>query len=216
MRRWKLISLTIVTLLVFIPSYAGDRLGIGVKAGTLGLGVDLTGRVNNWFAVRGSINAIDVSRSYNDTDIDYDADLTLGAFGVLLDFHPLRGNFRLTAGLMKNRNQVDLRARPTNDIDIGVTTYMPAQVGTLRGKIEFKDTAPYFGIGYGDAAKGPGRIKFLLDAGVMQQGSGKVSLRASSGQVAQSDLRQEESDIEDDISSYKLWPVLAMGVSFRI
>ncbi len=197
------------------PGYAGDRFGIGVKGGTLGLGVDFTGCITDWFAVRGSVNAIDVTRSYTDTDVDYDADVKLGAYGVLLDVHPFKGNFRLTAGLASNRNEINLTAEPTADVTIGGTTYTPAQVGTLKGTVGFKDSAPYFGIGLGEAAKGPGRVKFVLDVGVLMQGSGKVTLASSTGLVSSSDLRQEESDIEDDISDFKFWPVLDLGISFR-
>jgi len=140
----------------------------------------------------------------------------LGAYGVLLDFHPFQGKFRLTAGLMKNRNKIDLTARPTADVQIGGTTYTPAQVGTLKGDVTFKDSVPYFGIGLGEAAKGPGRLKFVLDVGVLMQGSGGVTLASNTGLVSASDLRQEKSDIEDHISRFKFWPVLGLGISFRL
>jgi hypothetical protein len=117
---------------------------------------------------------------------------------------------------MKNRNGIDLKARPTDDVEIGNTTYTPAQAGTLRGNVDFNDTAPYFGIGYGSAAKGPKRVRFAFDLGVLQQGSGDVSISSSSRLVSSDDLRQEEADLEDDIDNYKLWPVIALGISFRL
>src|SRR5438093_93039 len=120
-------------LVGIIPAMAGDRFGVGVKAGTLGFGADLTGRINNWLSVRGSVNAANFSHTYDKTDIRYDGDFRLGAAGVLLDVHPFGGNFRLTGGLMKNRNELRLRATPTSDVEIGGTTYTPAQAGTLRG-----------------------------------------------------------------------------------
>jgi len=212
-------SVAFFAMLVFastLPGYAGDRFGIGVKGGTLGLGVDLTGRITDRFAVRGSINAIDITGSYSDTDVDYDADVKLGAYGVLLDFHPFKGNFRLTAGLMRNRNEIGLSAKPTADVGIGGTTYTPTQVGILKGKVTFNDSAPYFGIGFGDAAKGPGRVRFVLDVGVLMQGSGQVTLASNTTTNFGNDLRQEESDIEDSISDYKFWPVLDLGISFRL
>lgn len=207
----------VVSLLVATgAAEAGDRVGIGVKVGTLGLGVDLTGRVNNWFSVRGSVNAYDLTKTYSDTDIDYDADATLGAYGVLLDFHPFRGNFRLTAGYMKNRNQIDLEAVPTADVEIGDTTYTPAEVGTLTGGVQFEDSAAYFGLGFGSAAKGPGRVRFVLDVGALMQGAGDVTIASSTGLVSGADLAKEEAEIEDDISSVSFWPVLAFGISFRL
>lgn len=196
--------------------YAGERIGLGVKAGTLGVGFDVTGRLTNWFSIRGTINALDVSRDYEETGVSYEGDLRLGAAGVLVDLHPFKGNFRVTAGLLKNRNEIGLTAEPTDDIEIGGTTYTPAQAGRLTGSIEFKDTAPYLGIGYGSAARGPGRIKFLFDLGVLNQGSGDVSIASSSNQVSPVDLRQEEDELEDDIEDFKLWPVLDFGISFRL
>jgi len=206
----------VVLIATSVPCHAGERIGIGVKVGTLGYGLDVTGRIVDWFSVRGSVNAIDVSRSYESSDIDYDGDLELGAYGVLLDFHPFRGDFRITAGLMRNRNEISLTADPSDDVEIGDTTYTPAQVGTLRGGVEFNKVAPYFGIGIGSAADGPGRIKFVLDVGALKQGSGDATLDASSSQVSRSDLKEEEDDIEDKISNYRYWPVIALGISVRI
>lgn len=206
----------IVFLATLSPAAAGDRVGIGVKAGTLGLGVDLTGRITNWFSVRASYNTADVSESDEVSDIEYDGDVALGAYGLLLDFHPFKNNFRLTAGYMRNRTGIDLTGLPTTDTEIGDTTYTPAEIGTLTGKVTFEQDVPYFGIGYGSAAKGPRRFRFLFDLGVLDQGSGDVSLSSSTGLVQESDLEQEIQEIEEDIEDYKLWPVIALGFSFRI
>jgi hypothetical protein len=198
------------------PVQAGDRVGIGVKAGTLGLGVDVTGRVTNWFSIRGSFNTADVSTTDEVSDIEYDGDVALGAYGLLLDLHPFKNNFRLSVGFMRNRTGIDLTGQTTEDTQIGDNTYTPDEIGTLTGAVEFKEDVPYFGLGYGSAAKGPHRVKFLLDLGVLSQGAGEVSLSSSTGLVLQSDLEQEVQEIEEDIEDYDLWPVLALGISFRI
>jgi len=90
-------AVSLCAILIFasvLPVHAGDRVGIGVKVGPLGLGVDLTGHVTNRFSVRGTLNAADVSQSQEASDVDYDADLALGAYGVLLDDHPFKGSRR--------------------------------------------------------------------------------------------------------------------------
>src|SRR5262249_40433568 len=156
--------------------WAGDRVAIGVKAGTLGFGADLTGRINNWFDVRGTFNSANVTHSEDLSDISYDGDLKLGAYGLLLDLFPMKGSFRLTAGFLKNRPGADLSGTPTSDTQIGDTTYTPAQIGTMDGTLDYKDNVPYIGIGFGNAAKAPGRVKFLMDIGVLSQGSGDVAL----------------------------------------
>jgi hypothetical protein len=208
--------LSLVVVMASSPVAAGDRVGVGVKAGTLGLGVDLTGRITDWFSIRGSYSKRDFSTSHETSGIEYDDDIALGAYGVMLDFHPFKGNFRLTAGYMRNRTGVDVTSTPTQDTKIGDTTYTPAEIGTLTGAIGFKQDVPYFGIGYGSAAKGPHRVKFLLDAGVLSQGSAQVTLTSNTGLVSQADLDKEIQQIEDDIKNYKLYPVLSLGISFRL
>jgi hypothetical protein len=195
---------------------AGDRVGIGIKGGTYGIGVDVTGHIVSWFNLRGTINAFDLSKSYSETDVNYDADVKLGGYGVFADFHPLGRNFRISAGFLRNRNSIDLTAVPTQDVTIGGTTYTPAEVGQLDGSIRFNRSTPYLGIGYGNAAKGLLRVKFLLDVGVVRQGAGTASITSSSGLVAPGDLRAEEVKIDDQIKDYKLWPVIALGLSIRI
>ena len=195
---------------------AGDRIGIGVKAGTLGVGLDVTVLMTDWFSLRGSLNGFDLSRGYTDSNVHYEGDFKIGAYGVLADFHPLRNNFRLSIGYMKIRNEVDLNAHPTADVEIGGTTYTPQQVGTLQGNLGFASSGPYAGVGYGSAPKGPHRVRFLLDVGLLRQGSGTVSLRSSTGAVTSTDLQKEERKIESDIGDYQWWPVLALGISFRI
>ena len=134
---------------------------------------------------------------------------------MIADFHPLKNNFRLSVGYLRNRNKVDLVAVPTDDVTIGDTVYAPAQVGTLNGAIRFEDNTPYFGIGYGNGAMAGHRVRFLRDVGVVQQGAGSASL-TSTGVVAPADLQIEEADVEDQIKNYKFWPIISMGLSIRI
>jgi hypothetical protein len=216
MRALRTILFSIAAVAACSMAAAGDRIAIGFKAGTYGAGIDLTGRIIDWFSLRGTVNAVNTSRSYAETDVNYDADVRVGGYGLIADFHPLMGNFRISAGLLRNRNAIDLTAVPTQDVTIGNNTYPPALVGELDGAIRFKKNTPYIGIGYGSAAKSGLPVKFLLDVGVVQQGAGTASIVSSSGLVAPSDLRAEEAKIEDQIKSYKLWPVIALGLSIRL
>jgi len=195
---------------------AGDRVGIGVKAGTYGIAIDVTGRINDVLAIRGSYSAFDYSDEVEVEDIEYDGDLALGGAGLMLDVHPFRNGFRLTGGYFSNRNDIELEAVPTEDIEIGDSTYTPAEVGTLDGGVDFKDSAAYFGIGYGNAASGPGRVKLVLDAGLLMQGSADISLSSDSGLVSQDDIDAEIEELEEKAEDYDFWPVLSIGISFRI
>lgn len=195
---------------------AEDRFGVEVKAGTLGLGGDFAAQVIPMLGLRATLNQYDFSEGFDKSGIHYDGTLKVGGYGALADFYPTKGKFHLTAGLLSNRNKVDLVTKPDADLTIGDNTYTPQQVGTLTGEMKFRSTVPYFGLGYGNPARGPHRVGFVFDIGVEPQGSPKASLTSSAGQVLQSDLDKEAAKIEDDTKNFKLWPVLALGISIRL
>ncbi|HET8946306.1 MAG TPA: hypothetical protein VFQ07_04935 [Candidatus Polarisedimenticolia bacterium] len=217
MRKWGLLMCAALVLLAGSqPAAAGDRIGIGVKLGTLGFGLDITGRVNDWFSVRGSFNTADADDTHSESGVEYETDVAFGASGILFDFHPWKKNFRLSAGWMHNRTGADLLGTPTENVEIGDTVYTPAEAGTISGDVSFKDSAAYVGFGYGNAARGPGRVRFVLDVGALLQGTGEVTLTSSTGLVSQDDLAKEEQDLEDDLDDLSFYPVLALGISFRL
>ncbi|MCP3981862.1 MAG: hypothetical protein GY716_21375 [bacterium] len=193
-----------------------NRFGIGLRAGTYGIGGDFGVRIIDRVGIRASVQRLSVSVDEEEIDeIVYDGDLDIGGEGLLVDVYPMRGKFRLTAGVFNNRNEVGLEGIVTENIEIGDTTYTPDDVGTLTGSVEFDDTAPYFGIGWGNVASGKGRIGLLVDLGILMQDVGQVGLESSTGFVDPDDLAQEIAEIEDDISDFDFWPVLSVGMSIR-
>lgn len=208
------IAIVISVALFLAAPAAAAEFGVGVKLSTYGFGAEFGVGFTDWFTLRASATTGSVSGDYDEDDIAYNANLDVGGYGLLADFFPMKGTFRLTAGLLSNRNGIDLRAVPTSDIDIGGGTYTPAEVGTLSGNVDFDSTVPYFGVGWGNVAEGR-RFGFLVDLGFILQGSGKVGLSTSTGLVPQSDLDAEAAIIEDDISDFDFWPVLSFGLAIR-
>jgi len=191
-----------------------DGFGIGVKAGTLGYGVEGTFALSERVNLRAGLN--DYSLSYDESEggILYNGKLELGTVAVLFDWHPFAGTFRLSAGLMKNDNAIKLTATPTTNQTIGGNPYTPAEIGTLSGDVSFKSTAPYLGIGWGNASRN-GRFGGSFEIGAMFQGSPKVSLSASGGAVSQVDLTSEAQEAQADLDDFKIYPVISLGLSFR-
>lgn len=212
--RIQLIRLLALSGLLIAGAAGADGFGLGVKAGTLGLGVEGTFGVSPRVNVRAGINDYSLSRNETASGISYDGDLDLRSLALLLDWHPFAGTFRLTAGLMQNKNALKLTATPTSNQEIGGMTYTPAQIGTLSGDVTFKKSVPYAGIGWGNAAR-HGRFGFNFELGAMFQGSPKVSLTASGGAVSQADLASEAQSAEADLDEFKIYPVIALGFSFR-
>lgn len=198
--------------------------GIYVKGGTLGVGGGVGVGLTDTLRLRAGYTALKVSKDISKTDIDYSGDLKLGGGEAMLDWHPFHGTFRVTAGLTLNRNEITADAKPTNGTyELNGNTYLASEIGTLDGHVDFKSTAPYLGIGWGDVIDKDGRFSFIADIGVLFQGSpdAKLNVRCGAAVSAQqcadirSDVLEEERELQDDADDYKLWPVISVGLAYR-
>ncbi len=202
--------------------HAQDRpdIGLAAKGGTLGVGLESTIAINPNFNARFGFNWL----SYDDDDtysgINYDYDLDLLNVPLLVDWHPQGGGFRVTAGIIVNNNELEIVGKATSGtFTIDDTVYTAAQVGSLKGDVDFNAIAPYIGIGYGNAVGKDKKWSIALDLGVMFQGSPDVGL-AASGPIAtdptfQSELARERASLEDDIDEFEYYPVIMIGVSYK-
>lgn len=191
---------------------------LGVSGGSLGIGPEVAYRFNSHAGLRG--NAGFYSYSHNDDldDLNYDADLKLESYGLMADWYPTGGGFRISAGVRSNDNHVELFGTPTTSVQIGNTTYTPAQVGTLTGTIETNSLAPALTLGYGGSFRNGFTLGFEL--GVMFQGSPTVENLKATGLLAsnttfQTNLRQEELNVESDAKDFRYWPILQLHFLYR-
>jgi hypothetical protein len=204
-------------------SVASADVGVLLKGGTLGAGVDVTKGVSESFGIRLQGNGLSYEDEFTESDVEYDGDIDLRSAGLLLDWHPFSGVFRISAGGYWNGNEVSATGRPTGGtFEINGVTYPASAVGTLDGKIDFDSFAPYLGIGFGSAPKAKGGLSFSLDLGVLYQGEPNVSLTAVCGPIPpascaqlQSDVAAEEAELREAVKDYKFYPVISIGIGYR-
>jgi len=204
---------------VIDPKYA-----VGLKVGTLGLGLDLSHSLTDKLNIRLNINGASYSDSSTEEGIDYDYDVDLLTAGLLLDYYPMGNEFRVSAGAYYNANEFALNAQANNGTyTIGGNTY-DARGVALNGTIDFDEFAPYIGIGWGNSTKQAG-WGFSVDVGVMYQGEPNVDLTSTCDptQVAggtgtcatiTADVNTEEADLINELSDYKIYPVVSFGVTY--
>lgn len=202
-----------------VPAMAaeGGQWHVGVGGGTLGITPEVGYRFGSHAGVRVNGGFFDIDRDEEIDDIDYDASLKLSSIGVMADWYPFGGSFRLSAGARSNSNKLDLLATPTTSQEIGDQTYTPEQIGTLTGGVRFKDFAPALTLGWGGKLGKGFTVGF--EAGVLFQGSPKLSLAANGGLLANDptflqELEKERREAEDD-ADFKLWPVLQLNFAWR-
>ncbi|TDJ59602.1 MAG: hypothetical protein E2O42_06160 [Nitrospina sp.] len=222
--RGRILQLVIGMMLLILPVQAQALLGIGVtgKVGTTGLGADLTvPLIPNWINLRAGYNYGEWRPSTTQGGINYKADVRLETTPLLIDIHPFHGNFRITGGVYLNRTEIDLSSFvDANDVGLG-DIFPPGTNVTLNANVSWsKDYAPYFGIGYGNAADAnfldlPIAVGLSIDLGAYYQGSPDVILTESTGTVTPANLAVEAAQLKEDLSEFKFFPVLTIGIHIR-
>jgi hypothetical protein len=152
--RKRIAIFTTAVLVCALSSSSHAGIGIAGRAGTLGLGVEVTQSLVPMINVRGGLNWLNYGLDGNKSGVDYKIDLKLKSFSAFVDLHPvpLMG-FRLTGGIVFNSNGLDMVSEQiSGTINVGGTDYPTGDVRNLIGNVDFKSTAPYFGIGWGNAA----------------------------------------------------------------
>ncbi len=212
------ILLLIMSLLPFCGAGCGG-LAISGKAGTLGLGGELTTGVTSDINARFGLNKFDLTFDDEFDDVEYDVDLDFSSASALLDWHVFGGSFRVTGGLLSMDHEFDLDGTTAGNEEIGGTVYTPSEIGTLSGHAEIDGTAPYIGIGWGNPVGSGKRWGLYCDLGVALTDSPDVALSANgtlaSDPAFQADLARERDEIEDDLEPFQFYPVISLGLYYR-
>jgi len=193
----------------------------GLKLGTLGLGVDVSTPINDKLSARFNLNGATYSDTQEKDNNEFEGTLDLLTTGVLLDYYPFENNFRLSTGVYYNGNGFDGTIKSTKEtkIEIGDKEYSLDELGSLDTKLVFDKIAPYVGLGWGNDAHDKG-WGFTFDLGVMYHGEGKGTLTPKNissfvdKDVLNENIKKEEQDINDDLSDFNFYPVVALGVNY--
>ena len=184
---------------------AAHAAGIGVRAGTTGIGADVAWSIAPTLSARIGYSALDWNRDVSTDRVSYDGKLKLSNLNTFLDLHPLGPLFRVTGGLIFNDNRYDVHG--------------DLQGGSVSGNVKpGRSAAPYLGIGWGDVS-GAG-VNFYADLGIMFQGSPRAHLNADCAGLSasacsslQSQVAAEQQRLEDKLKDFKYYPVANIGIT---
>jgi hypothetical protein len=223
-----------------------STVGVSVEAGTMGLGLSVGMPLGERFNLRGVYHTYDYELDEvedEESGATYDGELNLQSAGIMADWHPFKGAFRVTLGFLSNGNEIGLDARPTGgEYELGNCTFESNPADPLRvdGTVEFASSAPYVGIGWGGNMNSRPGFFATFDIGVMLSGSPDTRLDGR-GQARNNDfatatecgsplagyrdvsqdpefqqaLREAEDDVNDETKDYEYWPNLSLGLGWR-
>jgi hypothetical protein len=219
MMRKVFVTAAALPLLAF-PGVAPADTSLGIRAGTLGGGVELSHAFSPRTGVRLNVDGYNRTQSSTQDNIQYDMKLKLQTASLLGDWFPAANNFRISAGALFNGNKFTMKGQPTGgSYTINGVTYTTAQVGSFDAQVDFRKAAPYFGIGYGRPVNSG--LSLIFDLGVMFQGTprSKIDVTCTDPNPAncaalRSDAAAEQSRLDDSLHKFKYYPVVSLGLAY--
>lgn len=214
--------------------------GIGVKVGTLGVGIQGAVAVANRVNVRGGFNVFSISRSLDQSGAAVDASVKLQSVEANLDLL-IGGGFRFSPGvLLYNNNHLDLAitAPTTGSFSIGGQNYTSLASDPVRanGTMTFNKFSPMLAIGFGQLVPRSGRhFSVAFDLGVVFEDAPTVGLtyggtgclvdpRLTPAQACKpintqpnisTAIADEQSKFSDAVNILKYYPIASIGFGWR-
>lgn len=198
--------------------------GVTVEAGTTGVGAHVSMALHERLNARVGVNYLNYNFTGNTTDAEYDFDMKLQTVDFLLDWFPMGSEWRFSAGVVSNGNEIEVVAKPAanGSYQFQGSTYDGARAGRIDGNVAFKKFVPYLGVGWGNAVAMQKGWGFSGDLGVLFQGAPETTL-SNSGCTAPAamcaglaaNVAKESIKVNDKVKDFKFYPVIRLGVSYK-
>ncbi len=229
---------SVISMQIMAQEAESAGIGLGLKASTLGPGLELDYRINKHFNIRLQANSYSYEDTFEEDGIDYSGEIDLSTYGVLADWRPFSGTFRFTGGVYSNNNE--LRGNALSDgtevFEIGEQEYRGCQSAPLLVNTSVglgSGSAGYLGLGWGNSD--PSGWMFSFELGVLFSGSPEVELSVSGSAEAvgfegstfdvdgdspqarefQANVDREVANLEEEISDFEAYPVIALEIGYR-
>lgn len=202
-------ALILLSGMASAQSLDGTVLGSGLSS--MGAYGSLSHELRPGLRLRGVLTGLPgYSFDEEEEGIDYEVDASIGGVAALADYYPMNGGLRLSGGIFFGGGEIEGRAtaRGSETIEVNGTDYRDASIET---DLSFEEEiAPMLAIGY--ERRIGARWAFEAEIGAIAIGGVRVD--AEGRNVPQQDIEAEAQEIEDDLSGFKAYPWLAIGVNY--
>ena len=208
------------------------NVSIAARAGTLGAGLELKlplGEKLNFRLAGNEFNETVTDKTLKENQ--YDGEIDLATYGLIADWHPGGGAFRISFGAYANDNKITAKTKGDS------FTYNGRKyTGEANLLVEFDSTAPYFGIGW--SSQESSGLSFDVELGALYQDIPLLTVNGNAGACGfsvdnqgvatvtgsscsgiktdlETDLEAEHKKFRDDHSDSKIYPVISLGIQLR-
>ena len=184
------------------------------QVGLAGAGATVQWGFTPYLAVSAGYTALDASlRDVKTSDATYAADISLRNPQLMLNWAPFGGHFRVSAGAMLQNSRYDLTAT-----DIQGTSSLLTSV-SFRGSYPLS-VAPALSVGWESPLQQRG-LGYHLSAGAYYAGQPELTSSSTcasgvSPNACNAATASERRKVEDELSRYRILPILQAGLLFRL
>jgi hypothetical protein len=214
-------------------------IGVGVKVGLFGVGVEGAVPVGRHLNVRGGGNFFNYSDTLTQDGINYAASLRFRSGEASLDWFPWAGGFHISPGaLLYDDNQVSGSANVAagKTFTLNDTTYTSSATDPVTGTggLTFPNkTAPKLTVGWGNLVpRNERHFSFPFEVGFAYVGQPKFTLNlagtacytyqgtpycdnVATDSNIQANLAAEQKKISNDAADARFFPILSQGFAVR-
>ena len=210
-----------------------SSIAVGLKADTLGAGIEIATPLSLRFNLRSSYNVLAFNDGFNLDGLNYSARLHLKSSETTVDWFPLPA-VHVSSGILwfKNSMSAPVGVPPGQTFTLGGQKFLNSIDDPVTGNasvVYSHSFAPLLLVGLGNIIPRSGRhLAFPFEIGAAYTGSPQINLNLtgticttdgcvnlSQNAEARTSLKQEIQKLNKDLSSYPLFPIVSMGASYR-
>ncbi|MFT6814556.1 MAG: hypothetical protein ACJAZ3_000447 [Sphingobacteriales bacterium] len=211
-----------------IGKVLGSQIGVAVKVGTLGPGLEVSTKLNALMNLRVGVNYLPLHFTTNGSQlfdfngaekISIDTDLKLNTFPLMVDIFPFSKflAFHVTTGFMVDLNEINVRVYTTETFEFDDRKITPNEAGEVHFNLQTNRINPYLGFGFGNTLPKK-RVGLKVELGAMYHGEPKASLNGT-GQIEPTATDEENQKIVGELFNpiiNHFYPVLSFQLNVRI
>ena len=213
----RLAAASFALALVAVPGAARADLfssvSTGVHVSTIGHGITFEKPLLYDFSVRITTNALSVSEEARYDGNPYTSTTHYNNVGVIADYRPHAGRYRISGGLVFGNDRIDNVARDVGAlVRIGNGLYPLSGTGSVDARVRFDRPSVYAGVG-----TGTGLIRGLaleFDGGVLVR-NGTATAVATGPLANDPAFRADLERLRGELRTHVVVPVLSVGLVYR-
>ncbi len=221
-----------------VKEHTGTRpfstVALGIKADTLGAGLELATPLSRSFNLRTGANIFAFGYAFNIDGVDYDSDLHFRSAQVNLDWFPFHGRFHISPGVLYARNSLTAVASvsPGAYFELGDQGFINTVDDPLHGTASVKfphQTAPTIMIGLGNLIPRNGKhLSIPIEVGAAFTGRPTINVQlngtactnegcfdAAKDPDVQQGLADEITKLNKRLRNIPVYPLVSIGFAYR-